>query len=133
MTDHVWTDIGALDQIPRRGARVVRSAKGCVAVFRTADDQAFALEDRCPHKGGPLSQGIVHGKSVTCPLHNWVMSLETGEAEGADEGRAATFLVRVEQGRILVDLSALARRVFVDAVADRVPRSPSAATAAKAS
>ncbi len=111
MTDHVWTDIGALDQIPRRGSRVVRLAEGCVAVFRTVDDQAFALEDRCPHKGGPLSQGIVHGKSVTCPLHNWVMSLETGEALGADEGRAAAFPLKVEAGRVLIDLSALAERL----------------------
>ncbi len=110
MTDRVWTDIGALDQIPRRGARVVRLAQGCVAVFRTAEDQAFALEDRCPHKGGPLSQGIVHGKAVTCPLHNWVLSLETGEAQGADVGRAATFPLRVEAGRVLIDLSALADR-----------------------
>ncbi len=110
MTDTLWTDIGALDQVPRRGARVVRSAQGCVAVFRTADDQAFALEDRCPHKGGPLSQGIVHGTNVTCPLHNWVMSLETGDAQGADEGRAATFPLKVEAGRILIDLSALADR-----------------------
>ncbi len=110
MTDTVWTDIGALDAIPRRGARVVRLAQVCVAVFRTADDQAFALEDRCPHKGGPLSQGIVHGKSVTCPLHNWVMSLETGEAQGADEGRALAFPLKVEGGRIFVDLSALAGR-----------------------
>jgi nitrite reductase (NADH) small subunit len=110
MTETQWTDIGALDQIPRRGARVVRVAQGCVAVFRTADDQAFALEDRCPHKGGPLSQGIVHGKSVTCPLHNWVLSLETGEAQGADEGRALAFPLKLEEGRILIDLSALAVR-----------------------
>jgi nitrite reductase (NADH) small subunit len=110
MTDTQWTDIGALDAIPRRGARVVRLAQGCVAVFRAADDQVFALEDRCPHKGGPLSQGIVHGTSVTCPLHNWVMSLETGEAQGADEGRAQTFYLRVEEGRVLIDLSALADR-----------------------
>ncbi len=110
MTDTLWTDIGALDQIPRRGARVVRSAEGCVAVFRTADDQAFALEDRCPHKGGPLSQGIVHGKSVTCPLHYWVLSLETGEAQGADDGRAAVFPLKVEDGRILIDFSALVGR-----------------------
>ncbi len=110
MTDIVWTDIGAFDQVPRRGARVVRTPQGCVAVFRTAADQAFALEDRCPHKGGPLSQGIVHGTSVTCPLHNWVLSLETGEAQGADDGRAQTFPLRVEAGRILIDLSALAGR-----------------------
>jgi len=110
MTETQWTDIGALAAVPRRGARVVRTLEGCVAVFRTADDRVFALEDRCPHKGGPLSQGIVHGTSVTCPLHNWVMSLETGEAQGADEGRTATFPLRVENGRLLIDLSALAGR-----------------------
>jgi len=110
MTDTVWTDIGALDAIPRRGARVVRTPQGCVAVFRTADDNAFALEDRCPHRGGPLSQGIVHGTSVTCPLHNWVLTLETGEAQGADEGRALAFPLRVEGGRILIDLSASSDR-----------------------
>jgi nitrite reductase (NADH) small subunit len=110
MTPSRWTDIGALDQIPRRGARVVRTAKGCVAVFRTADDEAFALEDRCPHRGGPLSQGIVHGTNVTCPLHNWVLSLKTGGAQGADEGRAASFPLKVEHGRVLIDLSSLASR-----------------------
>jgi nitrite reductase (NADH) small subunit len=107
MTEAAWTDIGALDQIPRRGARVVRTGSGCVAVFRTMDDRAFALEDRCPHRGGPLSQGIVHGTSVTCPLHNWVVSLETGEAQGADEGRARGFPLRVEDGRVLIDLAGL--------------------------
>jgi nitrite reductase (NADH) small subunit len=110
MSETIWTDIGALDQIPRRGARVVRTPQGCVAVFRTADDEAFALEDRCPHKGGPLSQGIVHGTSVTCPLHNWVLSLKTGEPEGADVGHALAFPLKVEAGRIRIDLSALADR-----------------------
>ena len=57
-----------------QGARLVKTPRGCVAVFRTAEDEVFALDDRCPHKGGPLSQGIVHGRSVTCPLHNWVIS-----------------------------------------------------------
>jgi len=107
MREATWTDVGALDQIPRRGARVVRTAQGCVAVFRTADDRAFALEDRCPHQGGPLSQGIVHGTSVTCPLHNRVVSLETGEAQGADEGNARAFPLRIEDGRVLIDLAAL--------------------------
>jgi nitrite reductase [NAD(P)H] small subunit len=107
MTEATWMDIGGLDQIPRRGARVVRTAGGCVAVFRTVDDRAFALEDRCPHRGGPLSQGIVHGTSVTCPLHNWVVSLETGEAQGADSGRALSLPLRVEGGRVLIDLAAL--------------------------
>src|SRR5579872_7211201 len=105
-TTAAWTDIGALDLIPRRGARVVRLSQACLAVFRTADDRAFALEDRCPHRGGPLSQGIVHGTSVTCPLHNWVVSLETGEAQGADEGRTLSLPLRVENGRVLIDLAA---------------------------
>lgn len=109
MHDRAFLDIGALADIPVRGARVVKTAHGCVAVFRTADDQAYAIEDRCPHKGGPLSEGIVHGHAVTCPLHNWVISLETGEAQGADKGKVATVSLRIEGGRILADASALAR------------------------
>ena len=89
--DRDWIDIGAVDDIPLRGARVRRRRRdGRIAVFRTGDDEVFALDDRCPHKGGPLSQGIVHGRAVTCPLHNWVISLETGEALGADEGCVRT-------------------------------------------
>ena len=103
-------DVGALDDIPRQGARVVKTAAGCVALFRTADDQLFALEDRCPHKGGPLSEGIVHGGQVTCPLHNWVFDLNTGLAQGADAGAVRTYAVRVEDGRVWLDASLLARR-----------------------
>ncbi|TGN42168.1 nitrite reductase small subunit NirD, partial [Paracoccus liaowanqingii] len=95
-------DIAALEDIPPQGARVVRTPQGCVAVFRTADDRVFALDDRCPHKGGPLSEGIVHGTSVTCPLHNWVFDMATGQAQGADSGTVATHAVRVEGGRILL-------------------------------
>ena len=62
-----WLDIGTLDDIPRQGARTVTTPRGDIAVFRTLGDEIFALDDRCPHKGGPLSQGIVHGRSVTCP------------------------------------------------------------------
>ncbi|CUH64516.1 Assimilatory nitrite reductase [NAD(P)H] small subunit [Thalassovita autumnalis] len=102
-----WLDIGPVDQIPLRGARVVKTRLGCVALFRTGEDEVFATSDRCPHKGGPLSEGIVHGRAVTCPLHNWVFSLETGEAQGADEGAIDTYPVRVEQGNILLDVSRL--------------------------
>lgn len=98
-----WIDIAALDAVPQRGARMVKTGHGCVAVFRTADDEVFALDNACPHKAGPLAEGIVHGKSVTCPLHNWVISLETGQAQGADEGRVGTYPARVEEGRILLD------------------------------
>ena len=104
-----WIDIGALDDIPRRGARVVKTREGCIALFRTAEDDVFAIDDACPHKAGPLSDGIVHGRSVTCPLHNWVISLETGEARGADEGSVRTFPAKVEDGRILIGAGALSR------------------------
>lgn len=105
-----WIDIAALDDIPQRGARVVKTALGCVAVFRTGDDEVYAIDNACPHKAGPLAEGIVHGKSVTCPLHNWVISLETGEAQGADNGRVATYPAQVTQGRILLDRSILQAR-----------------------
>lgn len=103
-------DIAALDDIPRQGARVVKTDAGCVAVFRTADDQVFALEDRCPHKGGPLSEGIVHGRQVTCPLHAWVFDLATGQALGADEGTVRTIAARTEGGRVFLDATFLRRR-----------------------
>ena len=76
-----------------------------IAVFRTADNRVFALEDRCPHRNGPLSQGIVHDACVTCPLHNWVISLETGLAQGADEGAVRTFPLKRDGERILIDLT----------------------------
>ena len=96
-----WIDVGAIHDIPLRGARTLKTKLGCIALFRTDDDEVFAATNTCPHKGGPLSEGIIHGKSVTCPLHNWVFSLETGEATGED-GAIATFPVRIEAGRILV-------------------------------
>lgn len=105
----IFVDIGSLDDIPAQGARLVKTAGGCVALFRTADDQVFALDDRCPHKGGPLSEGIVHGTSVTCPLHNWVFDLNTGQAQGADEGQVRTWPVKVKAGRILIDASLIRR------------------------
>ncbi|WP_370199604.1 nitrite reductase small subunit NirD [Roseibium sp.] len=100
-----WVHIGTLEDIPRDGARCVKNGDMTIAIFRTTKDDVFALEDKCPHKNGPLSQGIVHDGCVTCPLHNWVISLETGAAQGADEGRTAAFPVRLEDGRILIDLS----------------------------
>ncbi|WP_439541328.1 nitrite reductase small subunit NirD [Hyphomicrobium sp.] len=97
-----WVSIGQIADIPQRGARCIETPAGKVAVFRTGDDRVFAIDDRCPHKGGPLSQGIVHGASVTCPLHNWVISLETGKAQGADEGCVRTIPLKVEGGQIYI-------------------------------
>lgn len=105
-----WVDIGALEDVPRRGARLIKTAMGCVAVFRTDDDRVFALDNACPHKQGPLSEGIVHGAAVTCPLHNWVISLETGQVQGPDEGQVATFEVQVQGDRIVIEDSVLLAR-----------------------
>jgi nitrite reductase (NADH) small subunit len=102
-----WIPVGSLSDIPQRGARCVTTPHGRIGIFRTADDRIFALEDHCPHRGGPLSQGIVHGVAVTCPLHNWVISLETGKALGADEGMVRTISVKVEGERLFIALDAL--------------------------
>ena len=104
-----WIDIGALDDIPLRGARKVKTHAGCVAVFRTDVEEVYAATGLCPHKSGPLAEGIVHGTNVTCPLHNWVFDLTTGEAKGED-ARIATFPVRIVDGRILLDATALKQR-----------------------
>ncbi len=97
-----WRDVGCLDDIPRLGARVVEARAGDIAVFRTADDRVFALFDRCPHKQGKLSQGIVHGTSVTCPLHNRVIGLDDGIVQDPDEGRVRTVPVQLDGRDILL-------------------------------
>jgi len=99
-----WTEIAKLEDIPKLGSRVVKTDTMDVALFRTRDDQVFALRDACPHKGGPLSQGIVHGTSVTCPLHNWKIDLASGEALGPDEGCTNVFPTKVEGGKVFLGL-----------------------------
>lgn len=102
-----WIEIGPLEDIPVLGSRVIRTVDGDIAVFRAADNSVFAIEDSCPHKGGPLSQGIVHGHRVTCPLHNWVIELESGSAVEPDVGCVKKFPVRNKDGLISVDLESL--------------------------
>lgn len=103
-----WLDICALDEINPLGSRVVAGPKGDIAIFRASDDQVFALDDRCPHKGGPLSQGLIYGKRVACPLHNWQIELESGEAVAPDQGCAHRHPVRAENGRVLLGLDSVA-------------------------
>ena len=100
-----WLRICRLDEIPAAGARVLlRTGEEDIALFRTAGDRVFALVDRCPHKGGPLSQGIVAGDSVTCPLHGWNIALHSGEACAPDVGCARRFPVKVETGDVWLSL-----------------------------
>jgi nitrite reductase (NADH) small subunit len=109
-----WKAICPVDAIPRLGARRVRRARGAdVALFRAADDHVFALLDRCPHKGGPLSQGIVFGHAVACPLHNWTIELASGCARAPDVGCAPTFAVMVEAGQVYLDAAELETRGLV--------------------
>ena len=111
-----WIEVCRLDEIPVLGARVLEvqggdsiaidgSAVYSIAVFRGTGGKVFALRDRCPHKGGPLSQGIVAGDTVTCPLHAWNLSLESGEARAPDVGCVPTYPVRVEDGVVWLSLT----------------------------
>jgi len=99
-----WVDVGSVTDLPERGARCVRIGATTIAVFRTSRGEIFALRDQCPHRGGPLSQGIVHGTRVTCPLHDWVIDLKTGDATGVDEGSTPTYSVRVVDGRVALEV-----------------------------
>lgn len=98
-----WIEVVALDDIPQLGSRVIKTDTMSIALFRTASDEVFAMKDECPHKKGPLSQGIVHGTSVTCPLHNWKIDLASGEALGPDEGCTNVFPIKVESGIVYID------------------------------
>jgi nitrite reductase (NADH) small subunit len=99
-----WTRACRVDEIPVLGARVVKRAEGNIAVFRNAEDEVFALHDKCPHKGGPLSQGIVHGRKVACPLHNWNIQLDDGCAVAPDQGCTKSYPVKVEAGEVFLQI-----------------------------
>ena len=99
-----WIEVTELAQIPVLGSRVIKTRDMDIAVFRGSDDSVYAIRDACPHKNGPLSQGIMHGSSVTCPLHNWKIDLASGEALGPDEGCTNVYPVKVVDGKILLQL-----------------------------
>jgi nitrite reductase (NADH) small subunit len=104
MTTQKWIAIGNLADIPQTGARVVQTPQGNIALFRTGDNQVFALGDKCPHRGGPLSQGMVHGHRVTCPMHGLNIDLESGNAVAPDKGCTPHYPVRLEGEVIYLSL-----------------------------
>ena len=123
-----WKSVCRIEDIPILGARrIQRNNAAAVAVFRTADDTVFALLDRCPHKGGPLSQGIVFGQSVACPLHNWTIGLADGCARSPDEGCTPRFSIKVDAGVVHLDLDEL-NSVALDVLPPRT--GPGASTGA---
>jgi nitrite reductase (NADH) small subunit len=99
-----WTKICPLNEIPKLGSRVVRTESADIGIFRTEDDRVFALNNSCPHKGGPLSQGIVYGDKVACPLHSWKISLVDGKAEEPDVGETACYQIKVEDGVVYLEV-----------------------------
>jgi nitrite reductase (NADH) small subunit len=109
----IWQRVCRVDDIAPLGARRIAREQGlAVAVFRSASDRVFALLDRCPHKGGPLSQGIVFGESVACPLHNWTIGLTDGRALAPDVGCAVSFACKVEDGAVYLDADELAHKAL---------------------
>ena len=100
-----WSRICAVQDIPPLGSRTVRFGTVSIAIFRTAGERIFALRDRCPHQGGPLSQGIVHGEQVTCPLHGWVIGLGDGAAAAPDKGCTVRYEVRVADGEVWLEVT----------------------------
>ena len=110
-TAQEWVAVCAVDDVPVLGARVIRRpAAGDIAVFRNSENSVFALLDRCPHKGGPLSQGIVYGEKVACPLHNWQIGLADGCAQAPDEGCTRRFELLVDAGRVMLKQADLQAR-----------------------
>lgn len=100
LSEPIWLHVCDVEAIPRLGTRVLPHSSGDIALFRTEHDNVFALRDKCPHKGGALSQGIVHGEKVTCALHAWNIDLTTGEACAPDVGCAQRFPVRIDSGEV---------------------------------
>ncbi|WP_374627300.1 nitrite reductase small subunit NirD [Pandoraea sp.] len=104
LSQPIWLHVCDVGAIPRLGSRVLPHPSGDIALFRTESDKVFALRDQCPHKGGALSLGIVHGEKVTCPLHAWNIDLTTGHACAPDVGCAQRFAVRIDAGEVYVSL-----------------------------
>ncbi len=105
MSDN-WIEVGSIEDIPTLGSRVIESAEGDIALFRNSEDEVFALRNSCPHKGGPLADGLVAGRQVTCPLHSWTLELETGEVIAPDKGCARSYPVKIDNQVIYLNLAA---------------------------
>ena len=104
MSGH-WIRVGLCTDIPSREGRVVQFGDREIAVFNLGD-RFTALDNRCPHKGGPLSDGIVAGTAVVCPLHAWRVNLDSGDVERpcAAASPVSTYATRVADGVVHVAL-----------------------------
>lgn len=102
-----WMRVTDCRNIPPREGRAVRVGGREVAIFNLGD-RFLAIKNRCPHKGGPLADGIVCGAKVVCPLHAWSVNLECGSVGQPGDSRACvqTFPTRIENGVVLLELPA---------------------------
>ncbi len=97
-------DLGPVGFIPPGEGRAFVVKDKTIAVFRQRDSRLFATDNACPHRGGPLADGIAGGGKVICPFHAWKIDLETGRCQGEDV-TVRTYPVREVGGRIVVELS----------------------------
>ncbi|HEY3456045.1 MAG TPA: Rieske 2Fe-2S domain-containing protein [Bryobacteraceae bacterium] len=96
--------VGPVDEIPLGEGRTFVVGDERVAVFRTRSGQLFAVQAECPHKRGPLADGLLGGTMLICPLHSWKFDLRSGDALMGDCG-LRTYAVRVdESGQIVVSV-----------------------------
>lgn len=99
-----WHPVCQIEEIPRYGGRTIRAGEVEIAVFRLGDDRIRAVDNRCPHKQGPLAEGIVSGDIIICPLHARKISLESGEVLSPDSGCVKTYAVKIEGDEVLLQL-----------------------------
>lgn len=106
-----WIPITHLENIPIREGRSVKLGEREIAIFNLGD-RFLAIDNQCPHQGGPLCDGIVSGTTVVCPLHGWKIDLEGGAVNKPAELPACleTFRTRVEDGIVLLELTATRTR-----------------------
>lgn len=100
-TSRQWIAIAPATHIPVREGRAVRVGSREIAIFNLGE-RFVAIDNECPHKGGPLCDGIVAGTTVVCPLHGWKIDLETGAlAQPGLPVCVETFRTRVDENGII--------------------------------
>ena len=97
-----WEFVCDLEDIPARGARTVIAGKMEIGLFRISNGTVRAVENRCPHKQGPLAEGIVSGELVICPLHGWKINMPDGQVQPPDAGCVKVFATRIEDGKVFL-------------------------------
>ncbi|MFW7381538.1 MAG: nitrite reductase small subunit NirD [Oligoflexus sp.] len=99
-----WYLIGTIHDIPRQGAQLLQFGDRQLGIFRTYQDEFYAINAQCPHAGGPLTEGLIHGHYVSCPLHDWTINLKTGICQAPDEGQVSCYPLLIDGEDIWIAL-----------------------------